>query len=332
MASVAMRRIDLRRRAIFNAVLRSRLGRQPDQLFYPRSPRVEFPRVVLVSISFTRRRQTVVVGRELVDGFVVYQIFHDRDQHPDGLERFCQMIIGADAAGPLFVERFEGRNQQNHRRLFHLRTGFDELANLIAVFSRNAYVGHHQRRPQAPQPIDRFVAVIHRYHFDALVRESQRNDLLHRRAVIGEQNFVIHINLRSNPTKTIFNAESIRRLYYSTSIRRRAPKQAVSLLVNRLLRRAAPYRCPDVTRFGKRKVQKERKRPFSLLLYFLPSLWRRSLFGNAGRIFLLFPFLLRIFLFLVFLFRIAVFSFGSRRLVGARRLARLAGPLSGGGG
>src|SRR5215510_13750920 len=120
---------------------------------------------------------------------------------------------------------------------------------------------------------------------------------------------------------------------YSTSIRRCARKQAFDLdTAPRSRSRAAPYRGPDVTRFGKGKAQKERKRPFSLLLYFLPSLWRRSLFGNAGRIFLLFPFLLRIFLFLVFLFRLAVISFGSRRLVGFRRIARLAGRLSGGGG
>src|SRR5262249_10628046 len=271
MASVAMRRIDLRRRAIFNAVLRSRLGRQPDQLFYPRSPRVEFPRVVLVSISFTRRRQTVVVGRELVDGFVVYQIFHDRDQHPDGLERFCQMIIGADAAGPLFVEKVEGRDQPNHRRLFHLRTGFDELANLIAVFSRNAYVGHHQRRPQAPQPVDRFVAVIHRYHLDALVREGQRNDLLHRRAVIGEQNFVTHNNLRFNLTNTISTAESIRRLYYSTSgvgSRELGVGSGEWEITSLILIPDSPVPTPDVLARSE-KVQKERKSLFRSFCTFL---------------------------------------------------------------
>jgi hypothetical protein len=83
---------------------------------------------------------------------------------------------------------------------------------------------------------------------------------------------------------------------------------------------------------GPKKYKRSGKRPFSLLLYFLPSLWRRSLFGNAGRILLLFPFLLRIFLFLVFLFRLAVFSFGGRRLVGARRLISLPSCLFGGGG
>jgi hypothetical protein len=46
------------------------------------------------------------------------------------------------------------------------------------------------------QPIDRLIAVIYRYHVDAFVREGQRNDLLHCHAVIGEQYFVIHNNLR----------------------------------------------------------------------------------------------------------------------------------------
>src|SRR5262245_17658303 len=124
------------------------------------------------------------------------------------------MLIGADATGEHFIESFEGGNQQNHLRPSHLRMGFDELANLIAVSSRNGYVGHHQSRPQAPQPMDRLVAVIHRYHVDALVRKGQRNDLLHRHAVIDEQNFVIHKNLRSDPTKVISTTEPIEPLHY----------------------------------------------------------------------------------------------------------------------
>jgi hypothetical protein len=42
--------------------------------------------------------------------------------------------------------------------------------------------------------MERFIAIVYRYNIDAFIGKSQRDDFLHRHAVVSEQNLVTHKN------------------------------------------------------------------------------------------------------------------------------------------